>query len=54
MLGDLDFGSIKDTEPAELFESWLSLPADSRKGMDAEFKEIFEMNSEKSFRAIVD
>jgi hypothetical protein len=25
VLGDLDFASIKDTEPAELFESWLSL-----------------------------
>jgi hypothetical protein len=54
VLGDLDFASIKDTEPAELFDSWLSLPAESRKGMDAEFKEIFEMSCEKGFRAIVD
>src|SRR5271166_4856251 len=54
VLGDLDFATMKDTQPDELFTAWLELPDDKRKLMDAEFLEIFEMSCEKGFRAILD
>ena len=54
VLSDLDFTTMKDTQPDELFAAWLALPDDKRKAMDAEFLEIFEMSCEKGFRAILD
>ena len=44
---DLDFTTMKDTQPDELFAAWLALPDDKRKAMDAEFLEIFEMSCRK-------
>jgi hypothetical protein len=38
----------------DLFAAWLTLLDDKRKGMDAEFRNIFEMSCEKGFRAILD
>ena len=54
VLDHLNFTTMKDTQPDELFMAWLSLPDDKRKGMDAEFQDIFEMSCEKGFRAILD
>jgi hypothetical protein len=54
LFGNLDFSTMKDTRPDELFEAWLALPDDQRKGMDAEFRDIFEMSCEKGFCAIRD
>jgi hypothetical protein len=54
VLSDLDFASVEDTQPDELFAAWLVLPDDKRMGMDAEFQDIFEMSCEKGFRAILD
>jgi hypothetical protein len=53
-LGELDFATMKDAQPDELFTAWLALPDDKRKKMDAEFLEIFEMSCEKGFCAIRD
>lgn len=54
VLSDLDFTTMKDTQPDELFAAWLALPDDKRKVTDAEFLEVFEMSCEKGFRAILD
>lgn len=51
---DLDFSSMKETKPDELFDSWLSLPDSQRNTMDTEFRAIFEMSEDKGFRAIID
>lgn len=52
LFGDLDFTTMKDTRPDELFEAWLELPDDQRKGMGAEFSAIYEVNCVKGFCAI--
>lgn len=54
LFGDMDFATIKETKPDELFAAWLLLPDDKRNTMDAEFRDIFEMSGEKGFRAIID
>ena len=54
LFGDMDFSTIKETKPDELFAAWLALPDDQRNAMDTEFREIFEMSCEKGFRAIID
>ncbi len=54
VLDHLNFTTMKDTQPDELFTAWLALPDAKRKGMDAEFQGIFEMSCEKGFRAILD
>lgn len=54
LFGDLDFSTLKETKPGELFTAWLALPEDQRKPMDAEFQDIFELSCEKGFRAIID
>ena len=54
LFGDLDFGVMKEGRPDELFAAWLALPEAQRHVMDAEFRGIFDMSSEKGFRAIID
>ena len=54
MLRDLDFATIKDTRPDDLFAAWINLPDGQRNPMDADFQEIFEMSDEKGFCAIRD
>src|ERR1700681_4900360 len=54
LLGNLDFASMKEPQPDELFAAWLKLPDGERNTMDAEFANIFEMSCEKGFRAICD
>jgi hypothetical protein len=54
LFNDLDFASMKEGDPGELFQAWLALPDDQRNEMDAEFRDIFEMSCEKGFRAIID
>jgi len=54
LFGDVDFATMKEGKPDELFASWLALPDDRRHAMDAEFRDIFEMSCEKGFRAIID
>jgi len=46
LFNDLDFSAMKETQPEELFEAWLTLPDDQRNEMDAEFREIFELSCE--------
>jgi hypothetical protein len=45
---------LKETQPDDLFEAWLTLPDSERNEMDAEFRDIFELSCEKGFRAIID
>jgi len=54
LFADLDFTAMKEGKPDELFAAWLVLLDDQRNTMDAEFRDIFEMSCEKSFRAIID
>lgn len=54
LFSDLDFPSMKEGKPDELFAAWLALPDKQRNAMDAEFREIFEMSCEKGFRAVID
>jgi len=51
---DLDFAVMLESKPEELFAAWLELPDGQRKPMDAEFRDIFEMSSEKGWCAIRD
>lgn len=54
LFGDFDFAAMKEGRPEELFGAWLKLPAGSRNGKDAEFRDIFELSCVKGFRAIID
>ncbi|MGE0484830.1 MAG: hypothetical protein AB7Q81_11880 [Gammaproteobacteria bacterium] len=54
LFGELDFQSMKEAQPDALFDAWLGLGDVERHAMDAEFKEIFGLGSEKGFRAITD
>ena len=54
LFGDIDFSTMKETRPDELFAAWLYLPDSQRNEMDAEFRDIFELSCEKDFRAIID
>jgi hypothetical protein len=54
LFSDLDFSAIKETRPDELLAAWFCLPDSQRNEMDAEFQDIFELSSEKGFRAIID
>ena len=51
---DLDFASMKEAQPDELFAAWLGLLDNQRHEMDAEFRDISELSCEKGFRAILD
>lgn len=54
LFGDMDFSTMKEGKPEELFKAWLTLPVNQRNKMDAEFRDIYEMSCEKGFRAIID
>lgn len=51
---DFDFAAMKEGKPDALFAAWLELPDPARKTMDTDFREIFELSTEKGFRAIID
>ena len=54
LFGDLDFATMKEAKPDELFAAWLELPDAQRNEMDAELLDIFELCCEKGFLAILD
>ncbi len=54
LFGDLDFAAMRESQPDRLFAAWLDLPDTQRNEMDAEFRDIFDLSSEKGFRAILD
>ena len=51
---DLDIAAMKEAQTDALFTAWLELPDGQPNALDAEFREIFEMSSEKGFAAIRD
>ena len=51
---DLNFSTMKEGKPDELFAAWWLLDETQRTEMDAEFRDIFEMCCEKGIRAIID
>ncbi|MFZ0663551.1 MAG: hypothetical protein WAM66_12715 [Acidobacteriaceae bacterium] len=53
-LAQLDFATMKETQPKELFSAWLELPEIQRKAMDAELSEIHAISCEKGWCAIRD
>jgi len=54
LFNELDFSTMKETKPDELFFAWLELPEEQRNNMDATFREIFDMSCPKGFLAIID
>src|SRR5689334_1033977 len=54
LFSDLDYSTMKETQPNELFAAWMHLPDGQRNEMDAEFHDIFELSCEKGSRAIID
>ena len=53
-LAEMDFSTLRDGGPDELFAAWLLLPEDQRNRMDAECKEIFSLSCEQGWCAIRD
>ena len=51
---DLDFATMKEGKPDELFAAWLELTDGQRNEMDAELLDIFDLCCEKGFLAILD
>ena len=54
LFSDMDFASMKEGKPDELFKAWLALPDAQRNEMDTDFRDVFEMSCEKGFKAIID
>lgn len=54
LFGDLDFSSMKEAQPDELFAAWLELSGEQRNAMEFEFREILERSCEKGVWAIFD
>jgi len=54
LFADLDFTTMKEGKPDELFKAWLGLPDSQRNLMDSELRDIFEMSCEKGVKAIID
>jgi hypothetical protein len=54
MFTDVDFTAMQEGKPDELFAAWLALPDGNSNPIDAEFRDIFEMSSEKGVGAILD
>ena len=50
----LDFSATVKAQQDEQFDAWLSVAEPYRNAMEAEFREIFELNHEKGFLAIRD
>ena len=51
---ELDFSTMKETKPDELFAAWLNLEETQRHKIDTFFYEIFDMSCEKGSLAIID
>jgi hypothetical protein len=54
LFGDLDFNAMSETRSDALLKAWNDLADDDRKPIEAEFREIFDLSSEKGFVAIRD
>ena len=54
LFSDMDFSTMKETKPDDLFTAWLELNDEQRNPMDAVFREIFKLSCEKGFKAIID
>lgn len=54
VLRDFDFEALAETRPRPLMEVWLGLPDEVRAPMEADFQGIFDVSSEKGYRAILD
>lgn len=54
VLCELDFATMKEGQPSVLFEAWQGLPDDSRRRMEADFREIAELSDKAGFLAILD
>lgn len=53
-LGEMDFAGMKEGDPQPLFDAWLGLPDDSRRVMEAEFREVAELSDPAGLIAILD
>ena len=54
LFGDLDFDAVFETRPEALLKACNDLPDDDRKPMEVEFREIFDLGSQKGFVAVRD
>lgn len=53
-LAGMDFAALSEAHPDPLFDAWLGLPEADRNRMDAEFREVHALSSEKGWCAIRD
>lgn len=51
---DLNIAEMKATKIEPLFEAWLELPSTQTNSMEADFREIHGLSSEKGFLALID
>ena len=54
VFADLDIAALPETQPDVLLAAWLDLDGPAREEMDAAFREIAALSSEKGCRAILD
>ncbi|HZQ00789.1 MAG TPA: hypothetical protein VE999_02100 [Gemmataceae bacterium] len=54
VLQDFDFENLPETRPQALMSKWLALPDSVRGAMEADFRGIFDVSSERGYRAILD
>ena len=51
VLTEFDFGGLPETRPQPLLKAWLELPDGVSARMESDFREIFDVASEKGYRA---
>ena len=54
LFGELDFTTMRETQPDSLLAAWLGLLEAQRNEIGAEFRDIFELSCERGFAAIRD
>jgi hypothetical protein len=54
LFAELDIAEMKTTKIEPLFEAWLELPSSQTNSMEADFRQIHGLSSEKGFLALID
>ena len=54
LFGELDVARMSETGPEALLAAWGQLPEHRRRELEAEFRQVFEMSSEKGIRTLLD
>jgi len=54
LFGELNFAEMSETGPEALLAAWGELPEHPPRELEAEFRQVFEMSSEKGIRTLLD